>query len=228
MEKCLHIIPRKIAKERGLKRYFTGKACPSNHIVERFTSSSGCVDCQYEKRDEWRSKNRLWEKERNSEWYEKNKEMHLERGKEWRENNKERRKKTQRLHYIKNKNRISRYHAKWYKENRDRVLRGQADYRKSNPEKTRLRSAKRRSREMSAEGTYAATDIQNLLTAQNHKCASCRCSLKKTGYHVDHIQPLAKGGTNWPDNLQILCPSCNLSKGAKDPVQWAQENGRLL
>jgi 5-methylcytosine-specific restriction endonuclease McrA len=33
--------------------------------------------------------------------------------------------------------------------------------------------------------------------------------------HVDHIVPIARGGTNAPDNLRTLCASCNVGKGAK-------------
>ncbi len=40
--------------------------------------------------------------------------------------------------------------------------------------------------------------------------------------------PVIKGGTNWPDNLQLLCRPCNIAKAAKDPFVWAQENGRLF
>ncbi|SEL31519.1 HNH endonuclease [Paenibacillus sp. OK003] len=34
-------------------------------------------------------------------------------------------------------------------------------------------------------------------------------------FHIDHIVPLTMGGTNDPTNFQLLCDSCNLSKGAK-------------
>ena len=33
--------------------------------------------------------------------------------------------------------------------------------------------------------------------------------------HADHIRPYSKGGTTTLDNGQILCASCNLSKGAR-------------
>jgi hypothetical protein len=32
---------------------------------------------------------------------------------------------------------------------------------------------------------------------------------------VDHVVPLARGGTNDPTNLQVLCLSCNTRKGAR-------------
>lgn len=40
--------------------------------------------------------------------------------------------------------------------------------------------------------------------------------------------PLARGGSNWISNIQLLCPRCNTSKKALDPIVWAQREGRLL
>jgi len=34
------------------------------------------------------------------------------------------------------------------------------------------------------------------------------------GYHIDHIIPLAKGGIHTKNNIQLLKPSINMSKGA--------------
>lgn len=46
--------------------------------------------------------------------------------------------------------------------------------------------------------------------------AEAKRTTEQTGvqHHVDHIRPLAAGGTHHPDNLQILKASENLSKGA--------------
>lgn len=44
----LEVISRKVAKARGLDRYFTGKACKHGHISERHTASGVCVECQRE------------------------------------------------------------------------------------------------------------------------------------------------------------------------------------
>jgi 5-methylcytosine-specific restriction endonuclease McrA len=35
------------------------------------------------------------------------------------------------------------------------------------------------------------------------------------GYHVDHMTPLSRGGSNGPENLVCACRRCNLSKHNK-------------
>ena len=40
--------------------------------------------------------------------------------------------------------------------------------------------------------------------------------------------PLALGGKHEDENLQLLCATCNLSKGAKHPIAFMQSKGRLL
>lgn len=46
-------------------------------------------------------------------------------------------------------------------------------------------------------------------------------------FHVDHKLPIARGGTDAFSNLQLLCPPCNQSKGAKTMQQWMKFKGRL-
>lgn len=85
----------------------------------------------------------------------------------------------------------------------------------------------RKARKRNAEGSHTAADIQQLLILQKSKCAVCRVSIAK-GYHVDHVIPLALNGGNGKDNLQLLCPHCNLSKNAQHPVDFMQSRGMLL
>jgi 5-methylcytosine-specific restriction endonuclease McrA len=86
----------------------------------------------------------------------------------------------------------------------------------------RVRNHKRRARKLAAGGTYTAADIAAIRKRQGDKCSYCAAPLHGGG-HLDHSTPLARGGSNGPENLQLTCDPCNLSKGAKDPFLWVLE-----
>jgi 5-methylcytosine-specific restriction endonuclease McrA len=41
-----------------------------------------------------------------------------------------------------------------------------------------------------------------------------QCGTDKGPFHIDHIRPYSKAGWNVLSNLQLLCASCNMRKGA--------------
>ena len=43
----------------------------------------------------------------------------------------------------------------------------------------------------------------------------CRRCSSRNNLQFDHIIPVSRGGGTTPQNLQLLCRSCNLSKGNK-------------
>ena len=91
-------------------------------------------------------------------------------------------------------------------------------------------SSDRHARMLNAEGSFSADDVKHQIIAQTDKrgvlrCWWCEKAIKGDDYHVDHRIPLAKGGTNYPDNIVISHPKCNLSKGDKMPWEWSD---RLL
>ncbi|MCT7949805.1 HNH endonuclease [Ancylothrix sp. C2] len=52
----------------------------------------------------------------------------------------------------------------------------------------------------------------------NYQCQSCGKTHQETQLSIDHIIPLAKGGSNDVSNLQTLCLTCNQKKTHKiDP-----------
>jgi 5-methylcytosine-specific restriction endonuclease McrA len=81
----------------------------------------------------------------------------------------------------------------------------------------------RRARKAAAGGHHTTADVRAQYARQRGRCYWCGRRVGEK-YHVDHVIPLAKGGTNGPENLVIACPSCNCSKGARHPMEWA---GRL-
>lgn len=60
----------KEAKALGVKRYFTGVACPSGHISDRLASTKGCIACNVE-RENRRDPIKLRAKARRNSWKQK-------------------------------------------------------------------------------------------------------------------------------------------------------------
>lgn len=130
-----------------------------------------------------------------------------------------------------NKNSISARMRKYYSENKEAYAVRGKDRRENNPEACSAHNRARRARKAMAEGTHTAAEVRAIFDAQQGLCANCHMQLLKSGpnkYHVDHVMPIKLGGSNDKSNLQCLCKTCNLSKNAKDPIIWANENGRLL
>ena len=44
------------------------------------------------------------------------------------------------------------------------------------------------------------------------KCSHCKKAIELSGMEIDHIKPLASGGDNSYDNLQVLCKQCHFVK----------------
>lgn len=60
----------------------------------------------------------------------------------------------------------------------------------------------------------------SILQRDNHRCVVCGASPSKdtsVTLEVDHISPVAKGGSDSPDNLRTLCHACN--QGKKDKIE---------
>ena len=98
---------------------------------------------------------------------------------------------------------------------------------KENPDKNAAKERNRRARLRQCGGVHTAEDIAAIRKLQKDRCAVCRVKLNGGG-EVDHIQPLLSGGENDRTNLQLLCEFCNRSKGAKDPIDFMQERGKLI
>jgi 5-methylcytosine-specific restriction endonuclease McrA len=118
-------------------------------------------------------------------------------------------------------------HRAYYAKHLEKVRETHAAYRAATTEKKAAHCRNRRARIRMAEGFHTAEDIQRICTVQNGKCAICKEKVGKK-FHVDHVQPLTKGGSNWPANLQILCGSCNRRKHNRDPIDHMQSLGFLL
>jgi 5-methylcytosine-specific restriction endonuclease McrA len=114
-----------------------------------------------------------------------------------------------------------------YLTNKEKAFQRAAEWVAANPEGNRARSRNYRARLNGADGSHTAADIQRIGEAQQWKCHWCGKSTKSR-FHVDHLTPLSKGGSNEPSNLVIACPRCNNHKRATDPIEFARRLGLLI
>lgn len=98
------------------------------------------------------------------------------------------------------------------------------EWRRRNPDRVREQDARRRGNKI---GRLPKGAVSRLMLLQRGKCAICKIGIID-GYHMDHIYPLHRGGKHEPYNIQLLCPTCNVRKSAKDPIKYMQEIGMLL
>ena len=137
------------------------------------------------------------------------------------------------------------YKLEWQKNNRESCRRTHKKWRDRNIEKLRAEAksnyykdyfknrivkrvcdAARRAREYGAVGRFTVLDALRLLSTQRHLCAVCSVDIVGK-YHIDHMTPLSRGGTNERVNIQLLCVSCNTSKAARTMTEFAAYRGEV-
>jgi 5-methylcytosine-specific restriction endonuclease McrA len=115
----------------------------------------------------------------------------------------------------------------WKDANVDRRRLTQAAYLQSHLAQHRTRQHNRRCRKKNVGGTLSPDLAKRLYALQRGKCPCCGKPLGDS-YDMDHIVPIALGGPNTDDNIQLLRSRCNRQKGAKHPVEFMQSRGMLL
>jgi 5-methylcytosine-specific restriction endonuclease McrA len=100
------------------------------------------------------------------------------------------------------------YHRNYCKRNKDLI--------------SHLKS-KRYAKEKNAIGEHSLEEWVLLKESYGNSCAFCKSTFNLT---KDHIIPLSKGGSNFIENIQPLCKSCNSKKHNK--IDFIFENPELL
>lgn len=126
-----------------------------------------------------------------------------------------------------NRDRVRENNSNWYEANKDWAAEQNRNWQKVNPEKRKIINQNRRAKVRGSGGKLSSNIVQTLMALQKGKCTCCGKSLK-SGHHLDHVIPIALGGMNDDSNVQLLTPKCNLSKGAKHPVDYMRSKGKLI
>jgi len=76
--------------------------------------------------------------------------------------------------------------------------------------------------------TFSTSFRLSLFLKKKGTCEACYQKIEAgKAWDIDHILPLALGGTNAPGNLQILCKSCHHEKTTQSDVPRIAKTKRL-
>jgi 5-methylcytosine-specific restriction endonuclease McrA len=65
-----------------------------------------------------------------------------------------------------------------------------------------------------------------ILARDSNGCVYCTAALSEDSFFLDHLVPVAKGGTNRKHNLVAACEICNRRRSDSEPIQFLRENYR--
>lgn len=186
-----------------------------------------CKDCIAIDQKQWREANLDYIHEVRKRQYWSDPEAYKSKTREYALENREERRRKDREYYQNNKQRWPEYyktHPRDPEKERERLR--IKDH--NNPESKRIRSARRRALLRNAEGTHTKAELTQLFEDQNGLCGYCGVRLYwsiRRDIHIDHITPLARGGSNWISNIIIACSGCNLNKHNRTLPEWEKIRG---
>jgi len=152
---------------------------------------------------------------------------HRKRSIAWNKENPEKRLKIIARYHEKYPEKQAARYIKYYAENKEKHKAGIYAWRANNIEAARIIVHNYRARKRANSGTLSKGLAEKLYKLQRGKCACCKQPLGDD-YHMDHIMPIVRGGTNTDGNIQLLRAQCNMQKHAKHPIEFMQSRGFLL
>lgn len=100
----------------------------------------------------------------------------------------------------------------WRKNNPEEAKVNRRRWAKENPIKDKVSKTNYAARQKGVIGEFTFAEWELLLKQYGNICP--RCKKECQNFTVDHIIPISKGGSNFIENIQPLCRSCNSSKKA--------------
>lgn len=208
---------------------------------------------------QWYQKNKESKILYSKQLYQENKEHYKQYKKQYYQANIESEKQRSRRYYQENIESVKKYKKQYYKDNAESIkkykMQHQKIYYQKNAEvinqRHRLyfqsehgkkiaykRNLKRRSYKHKV--IFEPIERTVLLDRDDWTCKHCGIKVHDMSKgdwntpnkaHIDHIIPISKGGNSTPENLQVLCRTCNLSKKDKLPVldlMWKLDDGQSI
>lgn len=184
----------------SLDRFYKNKLSPDGLCAR-------CKDCDRVSRMESYRRNPARDLARHAAWKKKNPGIARALHNSWRARNRDAIREYNRNRYWANPQKRNEENRRWWSEN---------------PEKASAialaRQNKRRAALFGAAGSCSSEQFDQRRAMFGDVCSYCG-AVDHAG-HMDHVIPLARGGSNWPANLRWACGRCNRSKADKLLSEW--------
>lgn len=183
-----------------------------------------CRSCINARFIEWAAKN----KDKRRAYYESNRDKILAENAAYYQKNSDRIKQKAKQYRHSNADKVREYHREYATANAEKARERVKSWRLANKDRKKVHNQNRRALKKASGGIISGNITTKLMSLQKRKCAVCKSDLRKTGYHLDHILPLTLGAPNIDNNIQLLCPKCNVQKHNIHPIDFMQRKGFLL
>lgn len=115
----------------------------------------------------------------------------------------------------------------YYKANKEKFLERERQAWRKHPERRMDKDARRRAQKYATR--VEKVERLAIITRDASTCYLCKTVLETRKVAIDHVVPLARGGTHTADNLRVACKSCNSRKHKKllAELNWSESEGWL-
>jgi 5-methylcytosine-specific restriction endonuclease McrA len=101
--------------------------------------------------------------------------------------------------------------ARWQRENKERVQAKGNRWRARHPYRAFFVDKARHSNSRSPGGRVTAKQLAARWEYYGGRCWVCKAEATE----IDHVKPMAWGGSGWPANLRPICQPCNIKKSSR-------------
>jgi len=123
-------------------------------------------------------------------------------------------------YYKENKGIFKKLNADWYRRNKTSRIEKVKAWEAKNPDYVRAKNHRRRTYKLNSPGVPATkNEIQEVLWSTGGRCWYCGACVGDS-ITIDHVVPLARGGSGSRENLVPACKPCNSSKNATLVTDW--------
>ncbi len=177
------------------------------------------------KAKEWRLKNKEKMASYRAKWESNNPEKAKATKQKWTTENKEKLKVINKAWHKRNKKARNEYASKYYAEHKEEIRVRKAKYAQEHPEMLRKSERARRATQLEV-AEYFTPKMEGLVrSVWDNRCAICGRKKRpdERRFPIDHWLPLSKGHALSLSNAVLMCPQCNIKKGAKYPCEVYSE-----